>query len=323
MLAITLGDPLSINVETLAQVLAGRDADIPIVLIGSDFHWQDQMHRLEQASLPMTYVNRPQDIVAPGLYFHDIAGEIEPIAAESLSTKERGTLAKKPLEAIAAYSGLPRLAVLTMPIDKYVASEAGFAFPGQTEWFEFLWHGQAVMTLAGPKLKVGLVTNHMPLSAVPKALTTAGIVSKGEKLIETLVSYFGYQSPRLAVVGLNPHAGDHGLFGHEDEDIIKPAVAALRSQGFDVEGPLPADTAFAFAYQGRYDGVLAMYHDQGLGPLKLAHFDEAVNLSGGLKHLRVSPDHGPAVDLFLQKKAQTTSTDAAFAICQQYLRTKT
>jgi 4-hydroxythreonine-4-phosphate dehydrogenase len=162
----------------------------------------------------------------------------------------------------------------------------------------------------------------LPLKEVVPRLSTELIETKICLFAKSLKEDFNIKSPRIAVCGVNPHAGDNGLFGDEDRRLILPVVKKLQAkwQGqVTLQGPMPADTVFHFAFQGQYDGVLAMYHDQGLGPLKIVHFDTAVNLSGGLPHLRVSPDHGPAADLYLSQKASPKSWQSCYAVACQYL----
>lgn len=258
MLVITMGDPWGVSVELLAPLLARGDAGKgPVSVIGSRWHWQDQVRRGKLPDLPA------------GITFVDVGDAATSRGAESLTPAERGAVARRSLEALKTFAPAARLAVVTAPIDKHAAHAAGYEFPGQTEFFEHLWGGPAVMTLAGPKLKVGLVTNHLPLRDVPTKVTRALVEQKLALFVRTLRESFGVRTPRVAVCGLNPHAGDQGLFGDEDVRVVAPAVeAAIRAGGAEIHGPLPADTVFYRAVQGRYDGVLAMYHDQGLGPLK-------------------------------------------------------
>jgi 4-hydroxythreonine-4-phosphate dehydrogenase len=321
MLIVTLGDPHSTTVELLAPLLPAVVRELPVVLVGAVWHWRDQLTRLgSRAPTARPLASLAEPPTAPGLYMLDSGGAEKP--AESLSPQERGLISLKALEALSALPTMKRLAVVTAPIDKAACHAAGYRLGGQTEYFEELWDGDAVMTLAGPRLRVGLVTNHMPLAHVSATLTPGLVTSKALRFAATLQQIFGIAAPRVAVCGLNPHAGDGGLFGDEDARVIAPAVAAASAQatGTTFAGPLPADTVFYRGYHGAYDGVLAMYHDQGLGPLKTVHFDDAVNVSGGLRHLRVSPDHGPARDLFLARRASGASWSAALALALKYLK---
>jgi 4-hydroxythreonine-4-phosphate dehydrogenase len=155
---------------------------------------------------------------------------------------------------------------------------------------------------------------------VPWLLTEDLLERKCRLLLNSLQRVFNIEHPKIAVAGLNPHCGDGGLFGNEDQLVIAPVVKKLRAEGFDVEGPLPADTIFFRAYSGEFAAVLAMYHDQGLGPLKSLHFYDAVNVTGGLPHLRISPDHGPAADLYGRSIARSDSFRQALQRALTYLR---
>lgn len=306
MLVITLGEVLGVSVELAARTLAAAP-HVRATVIGSAFHWRDQLARL--------------GLAAPDCTFVDVAADLPEVPAEALPERQRGLIAVRALERLKELGVPPgeRLAVVTAPIDKHACHLAGYQYPGQTEYFEALWGRPAVMTLAGPRLRVGLVTNHLRLADVPGALSRALVEDKIRLFAETLTRAFGIARPRLVIAGLNPHASDQGLFGDEEARIIAPAVAAARQKlAAEISGPEPADTAFYRCFHGAYDGVLAMYHDQGLGPLKTVHFDEAVNLSGGLPHLRVSPDHGPARDLYLTGKASTRSFALALDLAWRY-----
>lgn len=160
-------------------------------------------------------------------------------------------------------------------------------------------------------LRVALATTHLPLAAVPAAITHAGIVRTARILLHDLTTRFGIAAPRIAVLGLNPHAGEGGHLGREEIDRIAPGIAELRAAGFDVQGPIPADTAFVPSQLERHDAVLAMYHDQGLPVLKHAGFGHAVNVTLGLPYIRTSVDHGTALDLAGSGKADAGSLFAA------------
>lgn len=326
MLVITSGDPLSVTVEILAPLLAQvRDhRQFPVVVIGSAWQWRDQASRLGTVLPPMVEVAHLASAKPGMIALLDVGTPADAAPAEGLPPAVRGALAVRALARLQSETvGWTRkLAVVTAPIDKHDCRLAGYQYPGQTEYFEALWGGSAVMTLAGPRLRVGLVTNHLAIRDVPGRLDTQLVRTKLELFIRTLRESFGIACPRVAVAGLNPHASDKGLFGDEEARVIQPALAAVRAAEGDraeISGPLPADTVFFRAYHGTYDGVLAMYHDQGLGPLKTVHFDDAVNLSGGLKHFRASPDHGPARDLFLKREASPRSMAAALDLAVRYL----
>jgi len=171
------------------------------------------------------------------------------------------------------------------------------------------------MAFAGGKMTVGLVTWHLPLADVPRNVTTTDIRRTVLALI-SLRTKLGDRRPRIAVCGLNPHAGEGGLLGKEDDAVIRPAVEALRAEGHDVSGPLPGDTVFHRHLQGEFDAVAAIYHDQGLAPLKAVDFSTSANLSLGLKHVRTSPDHGTAYEIAGQGKADRGSFDSAMRLAR-------
>ena len=325
MLVCTLGDPNSVNIELLGKTIKkcnySSQLEFPLVLIGSYFQWKYQREQLgfDEQITDLKQIQSLEQAQESGRYFIDVGGSNRD--PRKFSLLESGEIAKASLDVLANFKPSTKFAVLTCPIDKHACADAGFRFTGQTEYFESIWGGCAIMTLAGTKLKVGLATNHLPLSKVSSSLSSELIYEKILKFAATLKDNFQILHPRIAVCGLNPHCGEGGLIGHEDLEIIQPAIqSAAGSSSFEVEGPVPADTVFWQALQGSYDGVLAMYHDQGLGPLKTVHFDSAINISGGLKHLRVSPDHGPARDLVFRNQASSLSFEIAWETCMQYLR---
>lgn len=202
--------------------------------------------------------------------------------------------------------------MVTAPVSKQALRRAGCEFPGHTE---LLAHRcgveKVVMMLGGDRLKVCLVTTHLALRDVPKALSREEILDTLRITDAAFRRFFGMTHPRLAVLALNPHAGEGGLFGDEEERLIVPAIAAARAAGIAASGPHSADTLFHFAARGEYDAVVAMYHDQGLGPLKLLHFEDGVNVTLGLPIVRTSVDHGTAYDLTGTGRADAGSLVAA------------
>ncbi len=213
-------------------------------------------------------------------------------------------------------------AVVTNPIAKSQLYAAGFKFPGHTEFLGELATRatgnsiRPVMMLAGPLLRAVPVTIHMPLREVPKRLTSDEIVETGKIVAADLVTWFRVAHPRLAVAGLNPHAGESGALGTEDADIVAPAVQRLKNLGIDASGPLPADTMFHEAARERYDAALCMYHDQALIPAKALGFDDTVNVTLGLPFIRTSPDHGTAFDIAGKGIARASSLGAAVRLAQ-------
>ena len=321
-LIFTCGDPLSVNVEALLRaVVPALSRHRSVIGIGS--HWQ-LCHQAEVLGLRLpeiTMIHNLSEVGQCGTFWLDPWPDAPRVDARELSETDRGKLSKLALERIPRTSD-KLMAVLTAPINKKSMSLAGFKFPGQTEFFESWWGGEAVMMLAGPILRVALATNHLRLADVPAAVTKNLLIKKIQVTYASSKQIFGIAEPRIAVCGLNPHCGDGGLFGNEDTDIISAAIKDVRTSGLNVSGPFPADTVFYRACQGEFDVVLAMYHDQGLGPLKTVHFDDAVNISMGLRHLRVSPDHGPAADLYLTGRASVKSFDAALKVCERWLSSR-
>ncbi|HEY0105548.1 MAG TPA: 4-hydroxythreonine-4-phosphate dehydrogenase PdxA [Rhizomicrobium sp.] len=214
--------------------------------------------------------------------------------------------------AVAAALRGEAAAVVTAPINKAVLAEAGFAHPGHTEFLAALAGvPRAVMMLASDRLRVVPLTIHIALAQVPRAITTEAIVATGQIVLAALNRDFGIGAPRLAVAGLNPHAGEDGVLGGEDGAIIAPAVAQLRAEGRDVRGPLSADTLFHAEARATYDAALCMYHDQALIPIKTLSFWDGVNVTLGLPFVRTSPDHGTAFDIAGTGRADTRSMIAA------------
>ena len=210
--------------------------------------------------------------------------------------------------------------VVNGPVSKEWLRRVGFKFPGQTEFYAnaFGMKSDAVtMMMIGPRLRVALVSTHLSLQKAVSALSKGGIVRAGVHLAETL-RRLGFQRPRIAVCGLNPHGGEGGLFGNEERKVVEPAVRELSKKlGYKVWGPESPDTVFWRARKGEFDGVVALYHDQGLIPAKLLDFENTVNVTVGLPVVRCSPDHGTAFDLAGKGKAKADSLMAAIRLADQ------
>ncbi len=213
--------------------------------------------------------------------------------------------------------------IITCPINKAEINQAGFHFPGHTELLaNRCGVDKVVMMLAGEQLKVCLVTTHLAHRDIAAKLNQDEILRTIEITATALQHQFGIDNPSLAVLALNPHASENGLFGDEEGRIIAPAIAAAQAQGIAASGPHSADTLFHFAAQGAYDAVICMYHDQGLIPLKLLHFDDAVNVTLGLPIVRTSVDHGTAYDLAGTGTASTASLVAAIGMAEQMVKSR-
>lgn len=189
--------------------------------------------------------------------------------------------------------------LVTAPIDKHTMEQAGFGFPGHTEYLAHLAgsSGGELMMLISEEMRVGTVTGHIPLKDVPAAITMERILAKARIMRQSLERDFGIDGPKIAVLGLNPHAGDGGTLGNEDKERIAPAVRKLNEEGITAIGPYPADGFFGNGTYRHFDGILAMYHDQGLAPFKALSFGHGVNYTAGLPVVRTSPDHGTAYDI--------------------------
>jgi len=293
-LALTCGDPAGVGPELIASWLKANPAlQSDVVVIGPSA-W------LKTLGIPSS----SQFAVGPADYKATAGKPDETGSAVALAAMEQA--------ADGVLHGKFR-AVVTGPINKKGFSQIGYAFPGQTEFFAHRWNGNPVMAFAGGKLTVGLVTWHIPLEQVAKKITRADIRKTVLALIH-LRKKLGDKNPRIAVCGINPHAGENGLIGHEDDSIIRPEVDALRAEGHAVTGPLPGDTVFYRHQQGEFDAVAAIYHDQGLAPLKLVDFSSAANLTLGLKFVRTSPDHGTAYEIAGQGRADRGSLDSAIRL---------
>lgn len=209
-------------------------------------------------------------------------------------------------------------ALVTGPISKSALRDACLPYPGQTEWVaSALQVRKFAMMMAGPRLKVTVVTRHLALRDVPSALEEGLILDTIILTRDFLREIEGLENPVIGVLGLNPHASDHGMFGDEEERLIEPAIQKAQEAGIEAFGPLPADAAFPLALGGHYHALVAMYHDQGLGPFKAVHFEDGVNVTLGLPRLRCSPDHGPAFDIAGRGKASHKSMLEALRLARK------
>jgi 4-hydroxythreonine-4-phosphate dehydrogenase len=300
-LGITLGDPAGIGPEIVAATLAAApDAWRSRLIVYGDRAPLERGARAIGAVLP-----RDVAVIGDGTGDGAVPGRPD----ERSGAAQVGYLEA----AVAAAARGELAAIATAPISKTWARRAGFAFPGHTEMLAArLGAPEVVMLFAGPRLKVALATVHVPLADVPRALTTDGLRTTLAIVAGALVTDFAIAAPRIGVVGLNPHAGEGGLLGTEDRDVIAPALGALPPA--ELFGPLVPDAAFRDLAMQRYDALVAMYHDQGLIPVKLIDFDESVNVTLGLPIVRTSPDHGTAYDIAGTGRARAVSMQRALAL---------
>ncbi len=244
-------------------------------------------------------VKSVNDVVARKFNVVDLWEEEVPIEFGKPSGQQ-SKYAIQSLEAAAQDLGQGKIDMLvTAPIDKHSMQAAGFEFPGHTEYLAHLAGSDSpvLMILVGEGLRVALVTGHLPINQVAEAVTVERILIKARLFHKSLQSDFGIIAPRIALLGLNPHAGDGGAIGNEDKERIAPAVRKLQDEGINAMGPYPADGFFGNGSYKHFDGVLAMYHDQGLAPFKALSFGHGVNYTAGLPIVRTSPDHGTGMDI--------------------------
>ena len=331
-IALTAGEPAGVGPELVAA-LAASDLQADLVAI-TDANLLRRAAQQRGVDLQLeSFDGSPRDRRAPGvLRCIDIALAVPAVPGELDAGNARYVLDTLARGADGCASG-EFDAIVTGPVQKSIIADAGFAFTGHTEFFAQRAGCDVVMLLAAPSvsgggrfggdLRVALATTHLPLSAVPGAITQAGLVRTLRILHDDLIGRFGVAAPRVAVLGLNPHAGEGGHLGREEIDTIVPAIEQLRAAGFDLVGPLPADTAFLPAQLARFDAVLAMYHDQGLPVLKHAGFGHAVNVTLGLPFIRTSVDHGTALDLAGTGKADASSLEAATRLALKLVANRT
>lgn len=283
-IGITLGDPAGIGPEVVKKAL--RDPRI---------------RRISHRLAVIGDFQQPQKISKGKI--SKMAGEL---AYQRLS------------KAVSLWRSGQIQALVTAPVNKEAIVRAGHPFTGHTEFLtRETGSRETVMFFVSDPLKVALVTRHTPLKEVHRVLTRSLVEKTILITAESLKQYWGIASPRIAVCGLNPHAGEGGLFGDEEKNVIGPAVGKLKKEFGGVAGPLPGDSVFYHARRGRYDAVIAMYHDQGLAPFKLLAYDTGVNVTLGLPLIRTSPDHGTAFDIAGKNKADPSSMIEAILLAHQ------
>ena len=317
LLAVTTGEPAGIGPE-LCLALADYDWSDRIVIIGDPGMLAERASAMglevaiQEYSAGMDIRGAGLNVLPVPLANKAVCGSPDPANARSLLDGLR--------HGVAGCQSGEFAALVTAPIQKSVINDAGIPFSGHTEYLAELTGGDLpVMLLTADDLRVALATTHLPLSDVPAALSTDGIADVIRILDEDLRKKFGIDRPEIIVCGLNPHAGEGGHLGREDDEIIRPAVERCIAGGISVRGPLPADTAFTPA-AGDRDVVLAMYHDQGLPVVKYAGFGQVVNVTLGLPLIRTSVDHGTALDIAGTGKADPGSMLAAIALADELAR---
>lgn len=316
LIAVSMGDPAGIGPEIILKSALSTSHLCRLLVLGDLASLTETARGLD---LPMKVV--PWTLHSP---YPGAAGVLPVLELSSLAASERVPGHPSPAGGEASYRYVEagvQLALhgkicglVTAPISKAMWHAAGRMYPGHTELLAHLTRTPEVrMMLAGSRLRVILVTTHLALAQVPSVLTSERIWRTIDLTVQHLTRFHGMVRPRLAVAGLNPHAGENGAFGDEEERIIAPAIRQAQAQGLAVDGPFPADTVFVRAVRGDFDGVICLYHDQGLIPLKLLSWEDGVNITIGLPIVRTSPDHGTAFDIAGQGRADPRSLQAAIA----------
>ncbi len=329
-IAVTIGEPAGIGPDVILSSWAGRNLAgaakplSPFYVLGDAALLQGRARALGlNVPIRIAEPGETASIFSEALPIVPLTNPLSDVAGKADPANGAGVI-----EAIVSAvdhmkSGQAR-AMVTAPINKKSLYDAGFAHPGHTEFLATLAEGwgkgeevQPVMMLAGPRLRAVPVTIHIPLADVARTLTTENIVEIATITANELKHRFGIKNPRLAISGLNPHAGEEGAMGAEDAEIVAPAIAELRSRGIDAFGPLPADTMFHQRARKTYDVAICMYHDQALIPAKALDFDQTVNVTLGLPFVRTSPDHGTAFDIAGKGGADPSSMIAAIQLADE------
>jgi len=333
VIAITMGDPMGIGPEVVAKALCDPSImrvgkcvvygqNQPLVDAAECAGMRPFWFRIAKENMPTTRGVAAEPVVLDYGHEDSLSNTRAPSRAGGLLSK--AFVEDAIVDALRPVGDPRRVdAVVTAPIAKESWSMAGFKWPGHTELFAARCKAtRHTMLFESPRLRVALATAHVPLMDIRNMLTI-GRVFDPIDLGYTYCRQLGIEKPKIAVCGLNPHAGEHGLFGDEEERVIAPAIEIARRNGIDVRGPFPGDTIFIDAAAGKWDLVVAMYHDQGLIPVKLLGFDRAVNVTVGLSMVRTSPDHGTAFDIAGKNAASPNSMKAAIELAVKLAHAKT
>ncbi len=321
-LAISLGDPAGVGPELICAAWSRREAAglAPFVVAGG----AELLARAAESrglEVPIRRISSPYEAAKCFAGALPVLGEMDGEYRPGTPCEDGGRLAMQSLELATGLAvSRQACAVVTAPVAKAQLASVGFAFPGQTEYVAHacgIAAEDAVMMLAGPSLKTVPLTVHCALSEIPGRLTQELIVRRCRIVAAALRRDFGIANPRLALAGLNPHAGEEGRMGSEEQQVIAPAIAELQAEGLAVTGPHPGDTMFAAHERTHYDVAVAMYHDQALIPLKTLDFDEGVNMTLGLPIVRTSPDHGTAFGIAGKAKARPGAMLAAIRMASE------
>lgn len=324
---ITSGDPNGVGLETIIKVFSDirvAESITPVIYSNPDLI---KIHKRASNAEEFSYntINSASEAIHKKINLVNIWKDYKPNVEWGKPTADAGAFAFKSLQAAVNDIASNKIDVLvTAPINKDTIQSKDFNFPGHTEYLaKFANTEKVLMFLVSDILKVGIVTGHLPLKDVAPNISKEKILEKLKLMNESLIKDFGITKPRIAVLGLNPHAGDNGLLGSEEKDIIIPAIREASDKGFFVYGPYGADGFFGSGGYKKFDAVLAMYHDQGLTPFKALAFDQGVNYTAGLPIVRTSPDHGTSYDIAGKGVADESSLRAAiYAAADIYKRRK-
>jgi 4-hydroxythreonine-4-phosphate dehydrogenase len=323
--AITSGDPNGVGLETIMKVFSDprmTDHLTPIIYAHPEvIKAHKKANNLEE--FQYTSIHSAEEALPKKVNLINVWKDYKGTVTLGKPDKEAGAFALRSLEAAVGDIASNKVDVLvTAPIDKDTIQSPEFKFPGHTEYLaKVAGTEQVLMFLVSDTLRVGIVTGHLPLKEVAGSISKERIHAKLKLMHESLLRDFGIARPRIAVLGLNPHAGDNGLLGSEEKEIIAPAVREAYDKGLYVFGPYGADGFFGSGAYKQFDAVLAMYHDQGLAPFKALAFDQGVNYTAGLPIVRTSPDHGTAYDLAGKGIADEASMRAAmFLACDVFMK---
>lgn len=316
---MSLGDPAGVGPELICQAWARRaEARLPPFFAMGGVRLLEAAAKARGLDVPVILIGDPAAAASGFARGLPVLGELDAPYRPGAPDADGARLALASLEQAAALAVAGEAGgLITGPIAKARLAEVGFAFPGQTEFVADACGAaaeDAVMLLAGPSLRTVPITVHCALSEVPARLSADLICRRARIVAEGMRRDFGIAAPRLAIAALNPHAGEDGRMGDEEQRIIAPAIEALRAEGIDASGPHPADSLFAPRARATYDVAIAMYHDQALVPLKALDFDEGVNMTLGLPVVRTSPDHGTAFAIAGKRVADPGATIAAIRL---------
>ena len=328
IIGITMGDPTGIGPEIIVKALSVEEPfqTCRPVVFGDQGVLSKTIEMLGSATTVEVLKTIPEEGYFPRKIFLLPLSQLEiPLLRFGKPDRACGEAMVKYIEEAVKYVRSGKLdAITTCPINKQAINGAGYSFSGHTELLAHLVQASSVaMMFLGPKWKIVLVTTHLPLKEVSKWITKHRVLSRIRMTEEGLKKYFGITHPRIAVLGLNPHCGEEGLLGEEERMEIIPAIAEAKSQGLEVEGPFPADSFFDLSSHSIFDAVISMYHDQGLIPVKMSAFEEAVNFTLGLPFVRTSVGHGTAYDIAGRGLANPTNLIKAIFLASKISKSKT